>query len=494
MSSGIPDRSSIYGSCALCNKCQEFTAHEGDYSICKCCGCSKGDHFLLGFFFPDTRTYKWFDVINNGNNSSNYKRPLECDTSSSNSSSAGRSMDNRKLSPDEAAAERFNARQQTFHQTGGSSMQSNVPPRHQSSSSSIGGGFMSRQSGGNSHCKVRSSTALKTPAIVVESFKPLRVYILARGVKVPTSDHTQGLLVTKGQCIKAFPYFVSEFDNFRCISKGEVLKLIRESYIRDLFQECFNSFEFLHQVGSKELIPTTHDSDNYPNLSQWKSFATDYNKSPASKVWNLVIVPGIQQSNEDEEVGRSVSAHHHHTDDDHSIADDHSSSIASNTLRESDRQQQYPERSQGYLVGLARTLFPQSSSSSSSTSGCAPPLPVLASSASVLPSTVDLTFEDEEAAGGGHYPGVEDDKAPERPIQGSLEFIRSLLLEVHDERSSPVVVDSSPDVEKCRICLGTLGPYKLVHTLPCAHTFHAHCISSWLLNHNTCPLCNYVLF
>ena len=113
----------------------------------------------------------------------------------------------------------------------------------------------------------------------------------------------------------------------------------------------------------------------------------------------------------------------------------------------------------------------------------------LSSSASVLPSTVDLTFEDEEA-GGGHYPDVEDDKVPERPIQGSLRFIRSLLLEIHDE----IVVVDSPDVEKCSICLGTLGPYKLVHTLTCAHTFHAHCISSWLLDHNTCPLCNYVLY
>ncbi|KAL3120991.1 hypothetical protein niasHT_009642 [Heterodera trifolii] len=46
---------------------------------------------------------------------------------------------------------------------------------------------------------------------------------------------------------------------------------------------------------------------------------------------------------------------------------------------------------------------------------------------------------------------------------------------------------------ECTICLGEIEketPVKLLAILePCKHIFHNECISEWLKNHNTCPIC-----
>ncbi|KAG5883428.1 hypothetical protein JTB14_005639 [Gonioctena quinquepunctata] len=44
--------------------------------------------------------------------------------------------------------------------------------------------------------------------------------------------------------------------------------------------------------------------------------------------------------------------------------------------------------------------------------------------------------------------------------------------------------------DQCSICLGTLA--KDLKTLTCCHVFHSHCISTWLIDNNTCPLCRKV--
>jgi hypothetical protein len=41
----------------------------------------------------------------------------------------------------------------------------------------------------------------------------------------------------------------------------------------------------------------------------------------------------------------------------------------------------------------------------------------------------------------------------------------------------------------CAICLGYLKSTEKVLDLPCAHTFHAHCILEWFERSDLCPLC-----
>lgn len=44
--------------------------------------------------------------------------------------------------------------------------------------------------------------------------------------------------------------------------------------------------------------------------------------------------------------------------------------------------------------------------------------------------------------------------------------------------------------EKCSICFEKLGDEKTEdYTLSCNHIYHKLCISQWLNNHTTCPLC-----
>ncbi|KAK3292241.1 uncharacterized protein B0H64DRAFT_406067 [Chaetomium fimeti] len=42
---------------------------------------------------------------------------------------------------------------------------------------------------------------------------------------------------------------------------------------------------------------------------------------------------------------------------------------------------------------------------------------------------------------------------------------------------------------ECVICLERFEDKSLVLALPCHHLFHPGCITSWLLDHNTCPIC-----
>ena len=41
----------------------------------------------------------------------------------------------------------------------------------------------------------------------------------------------------------------------------------------------------------------------------------------------------------------------------------------------------------------------------------------------------------------------------------------------------------------CSICYEDMAAGDEVYKLPCCHTFHVECLSSWIASHNTCPLC-----
>ena len=67
---------------------------------------------------------------------------------------------------------------------------------------------------------------------------------------------------------------------------------------------------------------------------------------------------------------------------------------------------------------------------------------------------------------------------------------------VFQESSQPDLVEEGRAEEEddaggapCAICLIDLRPGCEVRRLPCAHTFHAECVATWLRSKSTCPLC-----
>jgi hypothetical protein len=52
---------------------------------------------------------------------------------------------------------------------------------------------------------------------------------------------------------------------------------------------------------------------------------------------------------------------------------------------------------------------------------------------------------------------------------------------------SPIIVVNTPN-EECCICLD-MDNIEIWSMLPCGHKFHSTCISKWLSNNKTCPIC-----
>ncbi|PIA57944.1 hypothetical protein AQUCO_00500102v1 [Aquilegia coerulea] len=54
----------------------------------------------------------------------------------------------------------------------------------------------------------------------------------------------------------------------------------------------------------------------------------------------------------------------------------------------------------------------------------------------------------------------------------------------------PIFVYKGADHIECAVCLSNLEEKEMVRLLPnCKHTFHSHCIDTWLRAHSTCPIC-----
>ncbi|KDP33807.1 hypothetical protein JCGZ_07378 [Jatropha curcas] len=47
----------------------------------------------------------------------------------------------------------------------------------------------------------------------------------------------------------------------------------------------------------------------------------------------------------------------------------------------------------------------------------------------------------------------------------------------------------STDHDTCSICMESFESGRAGKRVPCGHVYHAACISSWLSNCNSCPLC-----
>ncbi|KAK3314876.1 hypothetical protein B0H66DRAFT_563855 [Apodospora peruviana] len=45
------------------------------------------------------------------------------------------------------------------------------------------------------------------------------------------------------------------------------------------------------------------------------------------------------------------------------------------------------------------------------------------------------------------------------------------------------------DKPKCVICVDEMAKGEKVAVLPCTHIFHGECVTPWLKQHNTCPVC-----
>jgi hypothetical protein len=67
-------------------------------------------------------------------------------------------------------------------------------------------------------------------------------------------------------------------------------------------------------------------------------------------------------------------------------------------------------------------------------------------------------------------------------INGSLEDEKYAL------RQKNVLGDGTEDT--CSICLGDYEVGESITELPCLHSFHSDCISTWVRGHVRCPLCN----
>jgi E3 ubiquitin-protein ligase RNF115/126 len=100
-------------------------------------------------------------------------------------------------------------------------------------------------------------------------------------------------------------------------------------------------------------------------------------------------------------------------------------------------------------------------------------------------------------------PGVAGDAVY---TQEALDRVISQLMEQHTGGNAPgpapeeaiaalpkKKVDRSmldnKDEGDCSVCMDSVSVGSEVTNLPCGHWFHEHCVSMWLREHNTCPIC-----
>lgn len=113
----------------------------------------------------------------------------------------------------------------------------------------------------------------------------------------------------------------------------------------------------------------------------------------------------------------------------------------------------------------------------------------------------DATFIDEEylnylhylASGSNH--GIET-FGPYDEIFGVVLGNSSSMRRQEAAEELPVVEFTAEELMErglvvCAICREELAATQRLSELPCRHYYHKDCISNWLTNRNTCPLCRH---
>ena len=69
--------------------------------------------------------------------------------------------------------------------------------------------------------------------------------------------------------------------------------------------------------------------------------------------------------------------------------------------------------------------------------------------------------------------------------------LRSPFLNNHNRDE----LDKYIKIDTCNVCIEEFNEKQLSRTLPCGHTYHAHCIDNWLLHRSsTCPVCKVEIY
>ena len=68
------------------------------------------------------------------------------------------------------------------------------------------------------------------------------------------------------------------------------------------------------------------------------------------------------------------------------------------------------------------------------------------------------------------------------------QFVIARRLDLIEQMSSSVV-SGRDKITECVICMTDIDTGETVRYLPCTHTFHQHCIDTWLMRNLSCPIC-----
>ena len=55
------------------------------------------------------------------------------------------------------------------------------------------------------------------------------------------------------------------------------------------------------------------------------------------------------------------------------------------------------------------------------------------------------------------------------------------------------LITTQNNLHSCSLCLNTITPNSIIRILNCNHLFHYHCIDTFLIKNNHCPLCKYLI-
>jgi len=72
--------------------------------------------------------------------------------------------------------------------------------------------------------------------------------------------------------------------------------------------------------------------------------------------------------------------------------------------------------------------------------------------------------------------------------------IRPRRAAVYNVATSPTIIDPAALIKKCPICLDDDRDVEEFRVTSCNHMFHTRCLTRWLTERQTCPVCHRVLF